>query len=75
MNILTGRTFYINVYISNDQNFLSSKASGRGISGDENSRNKYKKAEMQTVYSAGSHPFVPYSLNTYYVLGSGMQSE
>ena len=75
MNILTGRTFYINVYISNDQNFLSSKASGRGISGGENSRSKYKKAEMQIVHSAGRHPFVPYSLNTYYVLGLGAQSE
>lgn len=36
---------------------------------DENIRNKHKEAEMQTVHLSGSYPFIPYSLNTYYVLG------
>lgn len=30
---------------------------------------------MQTVHSVGSHPFIIYPLNTYYVLGLRMQSE
>lgn len=34
-----------------------------------NIRNKHKEAEMQTVHLSGSYPFIPYSLNTYYVLG------
>ena len=54
MSILIRRTFYINVYISNDQDFLPGKETtflifegngkGRGILDDRNSGSKHREA-------------------------------
>lgn len=54
LSILIGRTFYINVYVSNDQDFLPSEERGRGTSvmktsGTSTRKQKCKRCIHQAV--------------------------